>query len=227
MSLSLPKLSFLFLSLLVTSILMVGVRLQAQQKPMSASTKGSCSPIVYGNRNVIECGELSQHDAAMLADILNEARSSNRSLAEIKEMLQKTLEGQDPNKTSVTYWPDGEEVASNNSGGISISTSLGERLIFEQFVSLEKQQKWGDIIQLAGQEKAKVPSWYSVYAFEGEAYAATCNYPKAAEDLSFFISKTENIGNYQEMLSIAKANLSQVQTHLNDRPGQVCSPHFH
>jgi tetratricopeptide (TPR) repeat protein len=220
------KLTYLFLSLLATPIFAMGVKLQAQQKPMSAGTKGPCSPIVYGNRNVIECGELSQHDAAMLASILNEARSSNRSLAEIKEMLQKALEGQDPNKTSVTYQPDGEEVASNNSGGISMSISLGEELIFQQFVSLEKQQKWSDIIQLAEKEKLKVPTWYSVYAYEGNAYAATCNYPKAIEDLSFFISKTENIGNYQQMVSIVKANLSTVQNHLNDPVGQVCSSHF-
>jgi hypothetical protein len=210
-------------SVFLGSTLISSVVSFAQQKPQVANTKGSCSPIVYGHHNLIECGELSQHDAAMLADILNEARSSDKSLAEIKDMLQKALEGQDPNKTSITYWPDGEAVAINNSGGMNIRPSSGERLIFDQLQALMKERKWAELIQLAEKEKAKVPAWYTVYAYEGEAYAETCNYSKAIEDMTFFISKVEQIGNYRELLSIEKADLAHLQAHLNDPAGQGCT----
>ena len=192
--------------ILLTAVLMSTFCL-AQQKGATLHTSGDCSPAVYGSHNVIQCGSLSKADAAILASILNEARASNRSLAEIRELIEKAL---DPNRTITGYLPDGEAMRTNNAAGVTVTEDKGEFDVFQHFISLERDKKWKELLEAISAEKAKVPAWFTCDAMEALAYIGLCDLDRALQASDKFIAETADIGNYSNMLEIVKMNRAKI-----------------
>jgi hypothetical protein len=181
--------------------------LDAQTAVPRASTMGACSPIVFGSRNVIDCGALSAHDAGVLAEILNEAHASSKSLIEIKELVERAL---DPNRTTTTYMPDGESITKNETGGTTEVMDKGERDVFVQLIEFEKSHNWAALLSLVQTEEVKVPTWFTIDFFASEAYMRACKLDEASQSLNRFISEVAHVGNYSEMLKIAKEARSKM-----------------
>jgi len=193
----------------------------AQEKKPSATTNGNCSPVIYGNHNVIDCGKLSKADAATLAEILNEARGSNKSLSEIKDLLKNAL---DPYRTITTYWPEGDRFDTNNGGGQYTTESAGEHPAFDQFVQMLTDHKWPEMISLAEDERRKAPTWYTVDFFEAAGYAGTCDFARSNQYADKFITEVAENPRYSEMLAQATTARAKVLSYISGAEPSSCHP---
>lgn len=128
----------------------------------------------------------------------------------LKDDRIKELEvGAKKAKRGVTSMYDFNGAKRETAGG-RISLVVGEEnTVFQRIVELEKNKKFGKLIELCEDQIKKTPEWLTPYLFLGVAYTNTGDRTKAISNLEHVVNNAPGDPSYAQ----AEVILKQIRTH--------------
>lgn len=199
---------------IVALLLLVAAPCFAQTtKAGEAKTSGACSPAVTGNNNqfTINCSGISQAQGQQLLSILNRILSQQLDPKAVMDKLDEIEKEVKKGNTGVWSGYDFNGAQRTQSPGRSMVVAGPETTVFQQMYQLNLSKNWSDLLQLSEQEIKSTPGWATPYFFSGIANTELGNRDAAVERLQKFLSGADDRIDYQNAVTYAKQQLSQLQ----------------
>jgi hypothetical protein len=174
----------------------------------SATTSAPCSPIAPDNTGTItiKCTGLTPDQAKSLVGIpslINKIlQGQKEATAEIMSRLNDCVEGVKQVRHGIYSGYDFNGGKRDQRPGVTNLTVGPEVAVFQQFLDLQKNKRWGELLELAEGQIIKTPDWLTPYLFSGIANLHLGNKDAGIKRLKYVKSEGEGNPDYADAARI-------------------------